>query len=85
MALINCPECKKEISEESLFCINCGLPRQKSIFTQDIGFDGVDFRLMAAFGLVLILVGFLSQGMIIIFGFCLFVAGLLLLTIRTSR
>lgn len=26
MALINCPECKKEVSEHSLNCPNCGYP-----------------------------------------------------------
>lgn len=26
MALINCPECNKEISDKSIYCINCGYP-----------------------------------------------------------
>lgn len=26
MALINCPECKKEISDQAKFCPNCGCP-----------------------------------------------------------
>lgn len=28
MALINCPECNKEISDKSVNCINCGYPLQ---------------------------------------------------------
>lgn len=34
MALINCPECKKEVSDQSISCPNCGYPiRQNSIFS----------------------------------------------------
>lgn len=29
MALINCPECSKSISDQSAFCINCGFPINK--------------------------------------------------------
>ena len=29
MALIKCPECGKEISEYSSFCIGCGCPMKK--------------------------------------------------------
>lgn len=29
MALINCPECKKEISERAFLCPNCGFPIKK--------------------------------------------------------
>ena len=34
MALINCPECNKEISDKAEYCINCGykLPRQEPKF-----------------------------------------------------
>ena len=34
MALINCPECNKEISDKAEVCINCGykLPKQESMF-----------------------------------------------------
>lgn len=34
MALINCPECNKEISDKAEFCINCGykLPQPKPTF-----------------------------------------------------
>jgi len=31
MALINCPECKKQISENSEKCINCGFPMNKKV------------------------------------------------------
>jgi uncharacterized membrane protein YvbJ len=29
MALINCPECKKEMSGDALQCPNCGKPNKK--------------------------------------------------------
>ena len=34
MALINCPECNKEISDKAEYCINCGykLPKQEPMF-----------------------------------------------------
>ena len=34
MALINCPECNKEISDKSEICINCGykLPKPEPMF-----------------------------------------------------
>lgn len=34
MALINCPECNKEISDKAECCINCGykLPKQEPMF-----------------------------------------------------
>ncbi len=31
MALIQCPECKKEISDKSEKCIHCGYPIQKQV------------------------------------------------------
>jgi hypothetical protein len=34
MALINCPECKKEISDKAISCPNCGLPLNISTTTQ---------------------------------------------------
>ncbi|MBD5511792.1 MAG: zinc-ribbon domain-containing protein [Lachnospiraceae bacterium] len=34
MALINCPECRKEIEEEVLFCPNCGFPIKKQNETE---------------------------------------------------
>lgn len=34
MALINCPECKKEISSFSEKCIHCGFPLQSQATTQ---------------------------------------------------
>lgn len=30
MALIKCPECGKEISDQSVCCVNCGYPLQKA-------------------------------------------------------
>ena len=31
MALINCPECGKEISDKAISCPNCGVPPSKEI------------------------------------------------------
>lgn len=31
MALINCPECVKQISDQAASCPNCGMPRQKTV------------------------------------------------------
>lgn len=31
MALINCPECNKEISDKALSCPNCGFPLEKEV------------------------------------------------------
>lgn len=31
MALINCPECGKQISDQAASCPNCGMPRQKTV------------------------------------------------------
>ena len=30
MALINCPECKKQVSNSALFCPHCGFPLEKT-------------------------------------------------------
>lgn len=37
MALINCPECKKEVSDQSNSCPNCGFPiKSKSVATSPV-------------------------------------------------
>ena len=35
MALINCPECKKEISSTAISCPSCGYPLQEQIKVDD--------------------------------------------------
>lgn len=35
MALINCPECGKEVSDKAQACIHCGFPFQKQEFTAE--------------------------------------------------
>lgn len=37
MALINCPECKKEISDKAISCPNCGIPLNKLV----VPYEGV--------------------------------------------
>ena len=32
MTLINCPECKKEISDRSKWCVHCGYPLQSDLY-----------------------------------------------------
>ena len=36
MALINCPECAKEISDKAKSCPNCGCPLQKQVKIEDL-------------------------------------------------
>ncbi len=35
MSMINCPECKKEISDKALVCPNCGYPLSNNISNAD--------------------------------------------------
>ena len=47
MALINCPECGKEVSNRAVSCPNCGLPLQNNPQTessnkQDLGITEKD-------------------------------------------
>lgn len=35
MALINCPECKKEISDKAISCPNCGIPLNKLVIPDE--------------------------------------------------
>lgn len=41
MALIYCPECKKEISNKSTVCINCGCPMTESSMQNDLKNDNM--------------------------------------------
>ena len=36
MALIECPECEKMISDKAQFCPNCGLPFEETFSSEDI-------------------------------------------------
>ncbi len=35
MALINCPECKKEVSDAARACVHCGYPLKKSLTPEE--------------------------------------------------
>ncbi len=78
MALVKCPECQREVSDESAFCVHCGYHPTFSIFIQDLGFDGVLFRLMIAAGII---IGFPFG----IYGWLLAATGLIALAIRARR
>lgn len=56
MALINCPECRREFSSEARACPQCGRPGHgQSIFTKELGADGVACGVMIVAGLVIVL------------------------------
>lgn len=42
MALIKCPECKKEISDKSEKCIHCGYPIRNTPYAHEI-VNGIDY------------------------------------------
>lgn len=42
MSLIQCPECKKEISDQSTVCINCGFPLVRDAVAQQVEITGVN-------------------------------------------
>ena len=33
MALISCPDCRKQVSDKAVACINCGYPIKELIYT----------------------------------------------------
>lgn len=68
MALINCPDCQKEISDTARICVHCGYRRIKSVFIQELGFDGEVFRIMIVLGLLTIVGGTIAQNALVIAG-----------------
>lgn len=42
MSLINCPECKKQISDKALSCPHCGFPLSQQRIMSDHGFTGMN-------------------------------------------
>lgn len=58
MPLIKCPDCKKEISESAWNCVHCGWVETKSVFMQELGFDGKLFRFLVFLGLIIEGIGF---------------------------
>lgn len=53
MALIQCPDCDKNFSDQAQACPNCGRPfkRQQSLLTKELGFDGFIFGVMIIAGI----------------------------------
>jgi hypothetical protein len=77
MALITCPDCKSECSDQAPACPKCGRPLggEKSVLTKDLGFGGFVYALLIIGGLALIING--SP-----FGLILVGAGAVLLFVR---
>ena len=59
MALITCPDCNSECSDQAPACPKCGRPLagQKSVMTKNLGFGGFVYALIIIGGLVLIVNG----------------------------
>lgn len=68
MALINCPECKREISDQALSCPNCGFPLQKEQIVTPVNQPGLKrstssnivigvFLILIIAGILIILMG----------------------------
>lgn len=85
MALINCPDCEKELSNNARNCVHCGYRNQKSVFSQDLGFDGEFFKIVLSLGLVCSLAGFFIGWWLVVFGISLVFMGTILLVIRSLR
>lgn len=91
MSIINCPECRKEISTNSQFCVGCGNKTEfkGSIYTSGSGFDFELFRLfviLSLLGLLISLFIFLSNTYlgfgVLFFSIFLFAIGSVLLILR---
>ena len=77
MALINCPDCKKQVSDEAERCVNCGYPiRAKQ---QRPGVRVVLNIVLIAIGLYLVLAGAVMPGAVWVGLFILAFGGLVLL------
>lgn len=91
MRMNNCPECKKEISTNSRFCISCGNKNEfkGSIYINGSGFDFELFRFLVILSLLGFVIGFfiflsntyLGFG-VLFFSIFLFAIGSILLTLR---
>lgn len=49
MALINCPECNKEISDKSKACIHCGFPLETNVKNTKCNINGKEYDLSFIF------------------------------------
>jgi hypothetical protein len=82
MALTTCPDCNREVSPNARSCTHCGKPNSiGSIFTRNLGFDGVVFLIMIVGGILLAAMKVTSElGGILISAF-----GLLLLQLQSLK
>jgi hypothetical protein len=81
VALINCPDCKRQISDEAKSCVSCGCPiRAKQ---QYLGVRTLMALVIMAIGFYLLLNGWVMPGGIaILFGlFMVLFGGLVLISI----
>ena len=79
MALINCPECKKEVSDEAKRCVNCGYPiRAKK---QYLGPRIIMSVILIAIGLYLVSAGAGVPGAILFGLFTLAFGGIVLVAL----
>lgn len=55
MALIACPDCQTEVSDQAPACPKCGRPlaAEKSVVTKDLGFGGFIYALLVLAGIVI--------------------------------
>lgn len=85
MALKKCEDCKEEISSAARSCVHCGCPMYQSVFSMNLGADGVILRIMIAIGLILVISNVFNRNGLETVGFILMFAGTLLLFIRSLR
>ncbi len=64
-------------------CVNCGSRIIKSVFIQNLGFDGEVFRVVLAAGICFVLLGIFFSWGIAAFGASLMITGTLFLLIRS--
>ena len=84
MAMISCPECKTEISDQAAACPKCGFARKENKVT--IQQSSKKYKLMLLAAWLLIIVGFLSFKANAIFSFvCLGLGAVLLVWSRVGK
>ena len=77
MALIRCPECKKEMSEDASQCPNCGKPNKKVRHRKRSNYQGSGC-LMLIIGVVLCAVSPFFGGIVAAVGLVILLIGLIL-------
>jgi hypothetical protein len=78
MPLINCSECKKEVSTKAENCPNCGAPLKRgSLMNNYLGFGSLISLMIILLGLILIFTGK-------ILGLILILVGVILLLVKVK-